>query len=81
MILHMQYSSYLDAGGLSAIEKLLAECEQYQVRLCFSGWPFQPLKTLARARGETPGPLDVSFATLDQAVADVLQRSRNDEAG
>tara|TARA_R110000823_G_scaffold171736_9_gene304199 strand:+ start:36627 stop:38369 length:1743 start_codon:yes stop_codon:yes gene_type:complete len=81
VILHMQYSSYLDAGGLSAIEKLLAECEQYQVRLCFSGWPFQPLKTLARARGETPGPLDVSFATLDQAVADVLQRSRNDEAG
>ncbi len=81
LILHMQYSSYLDAGGLSALEKLMAHCEKHQVRLCFSNWPFQPLKTLARARGEALGPLDVSFATLDQAISDVLQGSTNHEAG
>lgn len=73
LILHMQYSSYLDAGGLAAIEKLMAHCEKQQVRLRFSTWQFQPLKTLAKARGKARRPLDVSFATLDEAIDDLLK--------
>lgn len=80
LILHMQYSAYLDAGGLSALEKLMAHCEKHEVRLCFSMWQFQPLKTLARARGEARGPLEVSFATLDEAIDDVMKTRTNYEA-
>ncbi len=81
VILHMQYSSYLDAGGLSAIEKLMTHCEQHQVRLRFSTWQFQPLKTLAKARGEVKGPLDISFASLNEAVDDLLKSRTYHEAG
>ncbi len=81
IILHMQYNSYLDAGGLSALEKLMIHCEKHQVPLYFSMWQFQPLKTLAKARSEAKGPLDVSYATLDEAIDDVLNKSINHEAG
>ena len=81
LILHMQYSSYLDAGGLSALEKLMAHCEKHQVPLVFSMWQFQPLKTLAKARSAGRGPLDVSFSTLDEAIDDVLKTSTNYKTG
>ncbi|MEQ8516487.1 MAG: STAS domain-containing protein, partial [Chromatocurvus sp.] len=72
VVLHMQYCPYLDAGGLTAIERLMVECEKRQVSLRFSCWQFQPLKTLARARSAAAGPLDLSFASLDEAVRDSL---------
>jgi sulfate permease, SulP family len=81
MVVHMQYSSYLDAGGLSAIEKLLADCSKRGIALRFSGWQFQPLKTLARARGEQAGPLDLSFSTLEEAIDDVLKTGIVHEVG
>jgi len=74
IILHMRYSSYLDAGGLAAIEKLMAHCEKHRIHLVFSGWQFQPLKTLAKARGEGKSPLDQSYSTLEDAVHDALAR-------
>jgi len=77
----MQCSSYLDAGGLSAIEKLMAVCEKNQVSLRFSSWQFQPLKTLAKARGQARSPLDMSFATLDEAIDDIVEMSASHEAG
>lgn len=80
LVLHMQYSSYLDAGGLSAIEKLMAHCEKQHVHLRFSTWQFQPLKTLAKARGGVREPLDVSFATLDEAIEDLVKTSASREA-
>lgn len=76
LILHMRYSAYLDAGGLSAIEKLVDHCNKQGITLRFSAWQFQPLKTLARARGSTSSPLDQSFSTLDEALADT-QAERN----
>jgi SulP family sulfate permease len=81
LVLHMQCSSYLDAGGLSAIEKLMAVCEKNQVSLRFSSWQFQPLKTLAKARGQARSPLDMSFATLDEAIDDIVEMSASHEAG
>jgi SulP family sulfate permease len=81
LVIHMQYSSYLDAGGLSAIERLLADCARNKTPIRFSSWQFQPLKTLARARGEGAGPLDVSFSTLDEAIDDLLKTGKGHEAG
>ena len=77
LILHMQYSSYLDAGGLAAIEKLQSYCERQNITLRFSAWQFQPLKTLAKARNESTGPLDISFATLDEAIDNVIELTSN----
>lgn len=81
LIIHMKYSAYLDAGGLSAIEKLIDQCEKNHTSIRFSAWQFQPLKTLAKARGESVGPLDTSFSTLDEAIADALNRGNPYEAG
>src|SRR5690606_19999650 len=65
LILPMRYSAYLDAGGLLAIVKLIAHCERRGLPIRFTAWKFQPLKTLAKARGDAKSPLDVSFPTLD----------------
>ncbi|MBN7796403.1 C4-dicarboxylic acid transporter DauA [Parahaliea mediterranea] len=74
MILNVRYSSYLDAGGLAAMEKLMAHCEKHQVQLVFAAWQFQPMKTLARARGSGKTPLDMSFSSLELAIDNVLAR-------
>lgn len=72
LIIHMQYSSYLDAGGLSAIERFLDQCAERNVAIRFSSWQFQPLKTLAKARSDGKGPLALSYSTLTEAIDDVL---------
>ena len=76
IILHMRYSSYLDAGGLAAIEKLMAYCKKNQVQLVFSTWQFQPLKTLARARAESLSPLNASFPMLIDAIHEAQGENR-----
>ncbi len=73
IVLHMRYSSYLDAGGASTIQKLMSHCEERGIVLYFSAWQFQPLKTLARARGVGASPLEKSFPTLAHA----LEAARN----
>lgn len=79
IILHMRYSSYLDAGGLAAIEKLVLLCEKNHVQLVFSAWQFQPLKTLAKARSDSLNPLNQSFPTLFDAINDVQTREKRNE--
>lgn len=81
LVINMKYSPYLDAGGLSAIEKLISLCEKNQTSIRFSNWQFQPLKTLVKARGEAAGPFGVSFSTLDEAIDDVLKGGKFREAG
>ena len=73
LIIHLQYSAYLDAGGLAAIKKLISHCEKNNISIRFSSWQFQPLKTLAKAREENSAALSVSFATLDDAIEDALK--------
>ncbi|MFA7552620.1 MAG: C4-dicarboxylic acid transporter DauA [Spongiibacteraceae bacterium] len=77
VIIHMHYSAYLDAGGFSAIEKLINHCEKNRISIRFSAWQFQPLKTLARARGEAKGPLDLSFSSLDDAINDAMNKGKD----
>lgn len=81
IILHMRYSSYLDAGGLSSIEKLMAHCQKHNIELIFSAWEFQPLKTLAKAYSNSTGPLNDSFPSLNDAVNNVINRDKTDETG
>jgi len=81
IVLHMRYSAYLDAGGLAAIEKLLAHCERQGIALRFSDWQFQPLKTLARARDESRGPLDLSYPSLADAVYNPEASNGSHETG
>lgn len=78
VILHVRYSAYLDAGGLAAIEKLMAHCEKRNTQLIFSSWQFQPLKTLARARHHSTSPLDSSAHSLDEAVTEAVRRAAED---
>ncbi|WP_339677125.1 C4-dicarboxylic acid transporter DauA [uncultured Zhongshania sp.] len=73
LIIHLQYSAYLDAGGLAAIKKLISHCEKNNISIRFSSWQFQPLKILAKAREENSVALSVSFATLDDAIEDALK--------
>lgn len=81
LILHMRYSAYLDAGGLSAIDRLMSQCQQHNIAIRFSSWQFQPLKTLAKARGRGTSPLDWSFSSLDEAVHDVCRGGAQREVG
>ncbi|TXS95827.1 C4-dicarboxylic acid transporter DauA [Parahaliea maris] len=80
IVLHMQYSSYLDAGGMSALERLMDECAARHITVRFSAWQFQPLKAMAKARNGTPGPLDVSFPSLEEAIRDILTGGRENAA-
>lgn len=50
IILYWDNVSLLDAGGLSALTKLLSECQQRQTQLILTNIQFQPLKTLAKAQ-------------------------------
>jgi SulP family sulfate permease len=80
LILHMRYSPYLDAGGLSSIDKLVTHCQAQGIRIRFTDWQFQALKTLAKGRSsERTSLLDMSFSSLDDAVNDVLTASKRHE--
>jgi SulP family sulfate permease len=48
-ILYMDGVTLLDAGGLSALNKLLAACERDGTRIIIADLQFQPLRALARA--------------------------------
>lgn len=59
----------LDAGGLTALNKLVKTCRRNGARVIFADLQFQPLKTLARA-GVQPVPGVSRFAaSLDEALS------------
>lgn len=49
LILYMDGVTILDAGGLSALNKLIATCQQDGTEVVIADLQFQPLRTLARA--------------------------------
>lgn len=70
-ILYMDGVTVLDAGGLSALNKLVDICQAEGTRIVIADLQFQPLKTLARAG---VGPVDsVSsfYPSLDAALSAV----------
>jgi sulfate permease, SulP family len=69
-ILYMDGVTILDAGGLSALNKLIDTCRQDGTQVVIADLQFQPLRTLARA-GVTPEEGVVRFyPTLDEALSE-----------
>ncbi len=76
IILYLDGVPLLDAGGLSALERLMQKCEEEHTCLMLADLQFQPLKTLARARiAPQPGV----FA-LYSSLADALEAAQGMES-
>lgn len=74
-VLYMDGVTVLDAGGLAALNKLLASCRHNGTEVVIADLQFQPLRTLARA-GLQPEPGVSSFyPSLDAALTTVAGRS------
>ncbi len=68
LILYMDGVTMLDAGGLSALDKLVETCRRDGTQVIFADLQFQPLRTLARA-GVKPVPGVSRFsASLAEAL-------------
>lgn len=73
ILLYMDAVPLLDAGGLAALNKLVAQCQQAHTELVVADLQFQPLRTLARA-GVKPVPgVSRYYGTLREAI-DTLAR-------
>ncbi|WP_049721207.1 C4-dicarboxylic acid transporter DauA [Gilvimarinus polysaccharolyticus] len=69
VILTMESVPILDAGGLSALSKLMtAQCDA-GVKVFMCEWQFQPLKTLAKAKLTPDGDIVRFFDSLENAEA------------
>ncbi len=74
IVLYLDGVPILDAGGLAALERLVAQCRVNGTQLILTDLQFQPLKTLARA-GVVPIPGVLEFApTLGEALGSVSSR-------
>jgi SulP family sulfate permease len=72
LVLYMDGVTILDAGGLSALNKLIASCRQTGTRIVIADLQFQPLRTLARA-GVRPEPgVSRFYPTLDDALKGIV---------
>lgn len=66
-VLYMDGVTLLDAGGLSALNKLIEACRQDGTEVVVADLQFQPLRALARA-GVQPQPGVIRFAPSLQAA-------------
>jgi SulP family sulfate permease len=69
VILYLDNVTMLDAGGLSALTKLIAHCQKTQCQLLLTDLQFQPLKILAKAKMQ---PIEGIFR-LYPRLTDALQ--------
>src|SRR5690606_25462657 len=68
ILLNMENVTRLDAGGVSALNRLIEQCRKTRTKLHVSGLQFQPLRSLARARIKpVPGVLQF-HSSLDEAL-------------
>ncbi|MEC8898657.1 MAG: STAS domain-containing protein, partial [Pseudomonadota bacterium] len=73
LVLYMDGVTILDAGGLAALNKLIASCRKTGTRLVFADLQFQPLRTLARA-GVKPEPgVSYFYPTLEAALVELSE--------
>lgn len=77
-ILYLDGVPLLDAGGLSALERLMHKCAQEGSYLMLADLQFQPLKTLARAGIEPRAGEFAVYSTLVDALA-AAHRTRPEE--
>ncbi|WP_417530057.1 C4-dicarboxylic acid transporter DauA [Marinobacter lipolyticus] len=70
-ILYMDGVTVLDAGGLSALNKLVEICRAEGTRIVIADLQFQPLKTLARAGVGPVEGVSSFYSSLDAALTEV----------
>lgn len=75
LILYMDGVTVLDAGGLSALNKLVEVCQAEGTRIIVADLQFQPLKTLARAGVGPVEGVSSFYPSLDAALRAVTTRS------
>lgn len=68
VVLYMDGVTLLDAGGLAAMNKLVASCAAEGKQLMIADLQFQPLKTLARAGVEPVPGVTAFYPTLAEAI-------------
>ncbi len=68
VILYMDGVTLLDAGGVAAMNKLVAYCAKEGKQIFFADLQFQPLKTLARANIKPLNGVTSFFPTLNEAI-------------
>lgn len=73
IILSLKEVSLLDAGGLSALNKLIAKCEKNNTELILTDIPKQPLSTLAHANIKPIKGVLRFYLTLAEARKVVVQ--------
>jgi SulP family sulfate permease len=71
LILYMDGVTVLDAGGLAALNKLIATCKRDGTQIVIADLQFQPLRTLARARVEPVAGVSRFYGSLDEALQSV----------
>ncbi|MDX1597167.1 MAG: C4-dicarboxylic acid transporter DauA [Marinobacter sp.] len=73
-ILYMDGVTVLDAGGLSALNKLVEVCQAEGTRIVVADLQFQPLKTLARAGVGPVEGVSSFYSSLEAALTAVRAR-------
>lgn len=73
IILYLDGVSILDAGGVSALNKLILHCEKNQSQLVLTNLQPQPLKTLKKAHTEKINGVFYIFANIENACEHVNQ--------
>lgn len=68
IILYLDNVTMLDAGGLSALTKLIAHCEKVGAQLTLTDLQFQPLKTLTKANIKPIEGVFRLYPRLDHAL-------------
>ncbi|MBY6223443.1 C4-dicarboxylic acid transporter DauA [Ferrimonas balearica] len=68
IVLQMYSVALLDAGGLSALNKLIERCQENGTRLLICELQFQPLKTLAKAKVEPIEGVLHFYPSLEDAL-------------
>ncbi len=71
VVLYMDGVTVLDAGGLSALTKLIGTCRDSGSQVVIADLQFQPLRTLARADIKPEQGVSRFYPTLDAALAAV----------
>ncbi|MBW4934583.1 C4-dicarboxylic acid transporter DauA [Marinobacter sp. F4206] len=70
-ILYMDGVTVLDAGGLSAMNKLISTCQREGTQVALADLQYQPLRALARAGVKPIDGVSRFYPSLDEALASV----------
>jgi len=68
IIVYLDGVNLLDAGGVSALNKLIAHCTKMQSQLVLTDLQFQPLKSLAKSHVIPIERVFRLFPTIDLAI-------------